>query len=107
MEVKTDLLAVIYRDVTTTFDVDVALLYPAREACFAGANRTSRGEKKFTTNRRRVDWNIIYGSVCRKEAQNKGDVFLVSACQYIVSSSFREHLFSIVREGSVVRAEST
>ena len=110
MEVKTDLLAVIYRDMTTTFDIDVALLYPAREACFARANRTSSGTnnyKKITNNRRRIDWNIIYGTVCRKEAQNKGDVLLVSACQYIVSSSFREHSFSVVREGSVDRAESS
>ena len=90
----------------TTFDKDVALLYPAREACLVRANRTSMGGKKFTNNRRRIDWNIIYGSVCRKEAQNKGDVLLVSACRYIVSSSFREHIFSIVREGRVDRAES-
>ena len=46
MEIKTDLLAVIYRDMTTTINVDLALLYSAREACLARANRTSRGEKR-------------------------------------------------------------
>ena len=44
VEVKTDLLAVIYRDMTTTFDIDVALLYPAREACFARADLDSRAD---------------------------------------------------------------
>ena len=97
VEIKTDLLAVIYRDMTTTFDIDVALLYAAGEACLARANRTSREGKKFTNNRRRIAWNIIYGSVSRKEAQNKGDVLLVSARQYTVSSSFREQFFSSQR----------
>ena len=54
-----------------------------------------------TNDRRRIDWNNIYGCTCWKEAQKKGDVPLVSACQYIVISSFCEHILSIVNEDSV------
>ena len=54
----------------------------------------------FTNDRRWIDWNNIYGCTCGKEAQNK-DVPLESACQYIVISSFCEHILSIVNEDSV------
>ena len=70
------MLAVIYRNVTTTFDIDVALLYPAREACLARANRTSMGERKAQTTGAGSTGTLFMALYAGKKLKTKEMYFL-------------------------------